>query len=304
MRTETCPGGLSKLTDWTDFPIQSGSLTTDGKRLVFVRSFIQRDVYVADIDADRSHMGPPRRLTMDLGDDYPTAWMRDSKTVILNSDRNGPIHIFRQDLDKPTADLISVEPGPQILSRVTPDGKSILYCSIVPVQHVCRLTRARLAGGTPVLLDVLSNIADLRCSTAGPCVIAQMQGIDSGNIVFQMDSMKGKGREIYRDADRHIAAPDISPDGKWLASPVGKKIISAPFQPERWSAKLRSAELRICIPFTILRTAKDSSRANRHPLRLGSSTSILRARQPCFGVKPAITWFGRSHRQTASIWRW
>ena len=222
-------GGLSKLTDWTDFPIQSGSLTTDGKRLVFVRSFIQRDVYVADIDADRSHMGPPRRLTMDLGDDYPTAWMRDSKTVILNSDRNGPIHIFRQDLDKPTADLISVEPGPQILSRVTPDGKSILYCSIVPVQHICRLTRALLAGGTPVLLDVLPNIADLRCSTAGPCVIAQMQGIDSGNIVFQMDLMKGKGREIYRDADRHIAAPDISPDGKWLASPVGKKVIIRSF---------------------------------------------------------------------------
>ncbi len=222
-------GGLRKLTDWTDFPIQSGSLTTDGKRLVFVRSFSQRDVYVADIDADRSHLGLPRRLTMDLGDDSPAAWTRDSKTVILNSDRNGPIHIFRQDLDKPTADLVSVEPGSQILSRVTPDGKSIVYCSIVPVQHTCRLTRTLLAGGTPVLLDVLPNIADLRCSTAGPCAIAQMQGPDLGNIVFEMDLVKGKGREVYRDADRHIASPDISPDGKWLAAPSGKKVIIRSF---------------------------------------------------------------------------
>ncbi len=221
--------GVRKLTDWTDFPIQSGSLTTDGKQLVFIRSFVQRDVYIAEIDTSRSRMGPPRRLTLDLGDDYPTAWTRDSKSVIFNSDRNGPLHIFRQDLDKPTADPIAVEPGTQILSRMTPDGKSILYCSIAPVQHTCRLMRASLAGGTGELLTVISNIGDLRCSTAGPCTIAQMQGQDAGEIVFEMDVVKGKGREIYRDADRHIGSPDISPDGKWLASPSGTKIILRSF---------------------------------------------------------------------------
>ena len=79
--------GLRKLTDWTDFPIQSGSLTTDGKRLVFVRSFTQRDVYIAEIDAGRSRLGLPRRLTLDLGDDSPTAWTRDSKSVIPANSR-------------------------------------------------------------------------------------------------------------------------------------------------------------------------------------------------------------------------
>jgi serine/threonine protein kinase len=222
-------GGLRKLTDWTDFPIESGSLATDGKRLVFIRSFAQRDVYVAEIDAGRSHLGLPRRLTLDLGDDYPTAWTRDSKSVILNSDRNGPLHIFRQDLDKPTADPIAVEPGTQILSRVIPDGKSILYCSIVPTQHTCRLMRWSLAGGTPELLAVVPNIADIRCSTAGPCEIAQMQGEDLGNATFEMDSVKGIGREIYRDADKHAGSPDISPDGKWLASPSGTKVIVRSF---------------------------------------------------------------------------
>jgi serine/threonine protein kinase/Tol biopolymer transport system component len=221
--------GLRKLTDWTDFPIQSGSLTTDGKRLVFVRSFIQRDVYIAEIDAGRSRLGTPRRLTLELGDDYPTAWTPDSKSVILNSDRNGPIHIFRQDLNKPTADLLVAEPGTQILSRVTPDGKSLLYCSVVAVQHTCRLMRVPLAGGTPELLAVVGNIGDVRCSNAGPCAIAQMQGENSGDIVFEVDLVKGKGREIYRDADRHIGSPDISPDGKWLASPSGTKVVLRSF---------------------------------------------------------------------------
>jgi hypothetical protein len=222
-------GGLRKLTAWTDFPIQSGSLTTDGKRLVFVRMFAQRDVYVAEIDASRSRLGPPRRLTLDLGDDNPTAWTRDSKTVILNSDRNGPINIFRQDLDKPTADPLVIWPGAQILPRVTPDGKSVLFCSVVPVQHTCRVMRAPLTGGTPELLTVVSNIGDLRCSKAGPCVVVQMGGRNSGFVVSELDLVKGKGREIYRDADSHTGGPDLSPDGKLLAAPSGTKVILRSF---------------------------------------------------------------------------
>jgi eukaryotic-like serine/threonine-protein kinase len=222
-------GGLRKLTAWTDFPIQSGSLTTDGKRLVFVRSFAQRDVYVAQIDPDRSRLSPPRRLTLELGDDFPTGWTRDSKTVILNSDRNGPINIFRQDLDKRTAEPLVVWPGTQILPRVSPDGKSLLFCSMVAVQHTCRLMRAPLAGGTPELLTVVSNIGDFRCSTARHCEVAQMQGQSSGYIVSEMDASKGMGREIYRDADNPTGSPDISPDGKWLATPSGTRIVLRSF---------------------------------------------------------------------------
>ena len=103
-RRELDTRGLRKLTAWTDFPIQPGSLTTDGKRLVFVRSFAQRDVYVAGIDGARSRLEAPRRLTLDLGDDYPTAWTRDSKSVILTSDRAGAAKIFRQGVDQQEAE--------------------------------------------------------------------------------------------------------------------------------------------------------------------------------------------------------
>src|ERR1017187_1079968 len=61
-------GGLRRLTSWADFPTRSGSLTTDGKRLLFIRSFQQRDVYVAPLEAGGTRMGTPRRLTLDLGE--------------------------------------------------------------------------------------------------------------------------------------------------------------------------------------------------------------------------------------------
>ena len=66
-----------------------------------------------------------------------------------------------------------------------------------------------------------------------PCDRPDARSRIQGNIVFEIDVAKGKGREIYRDADRHIGSPDISPDGKWLASPVGKRVIIRSFQLER-----------------------------------------------------------------------
>jgi len=220
-------GGLRKLTAWTDFPIRSGSLTTDGKRLVFVRSSRQRDVYVADLDAARSRIGIPRRLTLDLGDDYPTAWTRDSQQVILTSDRKGPMSIFHQGLDKPAAEPLVALPGAQILPRVAPDGKSLLFCSIDPVKRLCRLMRTPVAGGTPEFLLEVPRIGDFRCSPAGPCTLTER--LDKGFVTFELDLVKGRGREIYRDEDSKSGTPDISPDGKWLATTSGTKVILRSF---------------------------------------------------------------------------
>jgi Tol biopolymer transport system component len=242
-------GGVHKMTSWSDFPIQPGSLTTDGKRLVFVRSFAQRDVYVAGIDAARSHLEAPRRLTLELGDDYPTAWTRDSKSVILTSDRSGVMRIFRQALDQQTADPLSEVPGSQILPRMAPDGKSVLFCSIVPKVRTCRLMSAPLAGGIPQVVDTIAKIGDFRCSAAGPCSVAERRGLNLGYVIYEMDLRKGKGREIYRDAGPS-GTPDISPDGKWLAAVSGNKIIVRSFStgevvreiPVREATKLASLD--------------------------------------------------------------
>lgn len=222
-------GGLRKLTAWTDFPIQPGSLTTDGKRVVFVRNFSQRDVYVAGIDAARSHLDAPRRLTLDLGDDYPTAWTRDSKSVILTSDRGGVSKIFRQDLRKPEATPIVDLAGTQILPRMTPDGESVLFCSIVPVTRECRIMRTPVAGGAPQFVGAIPQIGDFRCSRAGPCTVAERRGAKPGYDVYELDWKQGKGREIYRDPDGSFGTPDVSPDGRWLAAVSRSKIIIRSF---------------------------------------------------------------------------
>jgi Tol biopolymer transport system component/tRNA A-37 threonylcarbamoyl transferase component Bud32 len=221
--------GLRKMTEWTDLPIQPGSLTTDGRRLVFVRSFAHRDVYVAGIDASRSHLQPPRRLTLELGDDYPTAWTRDSKSVILASDRYGAMKVFRQGLDDQTAEPLVQGPGTQILPRMAPDRQSVLFCSMVPIEGTCQLMRAPVSGGTPRLVDAIAQIEDFRCAAAGPCSVAQRLGQDAGHAVFEMNLVRGKGREIYREAGNLSGTPDISPDGKWHAAESGTTIVLRSF---------------------------------------------------------------------------
>src|SRR4051794_29966739 len=217
-------GRLRKLTAWTDFPIRSGSLTTDGRRLVFVRSFMQRDVYLGDLAANRSQMGTPRRLTLDLGDDYPTAWTRDSRAVILTSARSGRQAIFRQALGSRTADQLVVAPGHQNLPRVTPDGRSILFLHIDEGKRMVKIVP--ITGGTPKFVMDGTGVVDMRCSAAGPCIIAVRQG--TGYVVCELDLVRGKGREIYKEAERR-RTPDISPDGKWLALAAGTKIVLRSF---------------------------------------------------------------------------
>jgi WD40 repeat protein/predicted Ser/Thr protein kinase len=219
-------GSLRRLTSWTDFPLRSGSLTTDGKKLTFIRSFRQRDVYIADVDLTRRRMGAPRRLTLDLGDDYPTAWTPDSKAVLFTSDRNGPSTIFRQHLDQPTAEQVVFGPSNQIIARSSPDGKWILFASREGDKR--GVMRAPMEGGKAQLLFETPDVIGLRCSRTGPCTVTERR--DGVVFVSEIDPVKGtKVREIYRDTAIKFAGPDLSPDGKWLATPSGMTIVLRSF---------------------------------------------------------------------------
>jgi Tol biopolymer transport system component/tRNA A-37 threonylcarbamoyl transferase component Bud32 len=253
-RREVPPQALRQLTAWSDFPIQSSSLSTDGKRLVFVRNFSQRDVYVAAMDVARRRMEPPRRLTLDLGDDYPTAWTRDSRSVILASDRAGDIKIFGQRLDRQVAEPLVDFPGKQILPRLAPDGRSVLFCSIVPNERACRLMRAPIDGGSPTPVDTFPRIADFRCSPAGPCSVTENRADGPGRVVFELDLQKGKGREIYRDSDVFAGAPTPSPDGTLLATVSRTKILLRSF---RTGAVVREIQVRDATQIMTLDYAPD-----------------------------------------------
>ncbi|MDQ2775885.1 MAG: hypothetical protein M3Y57_13360 [Acidobacteriota bacterium] len=217
---ELVPGGFRRLTTWIDFPIRAGSLSTDGKSLVFIRAFRQRDVYVASLEPDNTRLGIPKRFTLDLGDDYPSDWTRDSKTVILTSDRSGTQGIYRQDLDKLSAERIVTMPGHQLLARVTPDAAEVLFLNYDPAKSPhSQLMRVPIGGGTPYLVPNAEQISfNYRCPHAGVCIMAQKQG--EGFVIAELDPAKGKGREIYRDS--HVEHLDVSPDGKWISVTSGK----------------------------------------------------------------------------------
>ncbi len=217
---EPVSGGFRRLTTWIDFPIRAGSLSTDGKSLVFIRAFRQRDVYVASLEPGIKRLGIPKRFTLDLGDDYPSDWTRDSKTVILTSDRSGTQGIYRQDLDKLAAERIVTMPGHQLLARVTPDATAVLFMNYDPAKNPhSQLMRAPIGGGTPFLVPNAEHITfNYRCPLVGVCIMAQKQG--EGFVIAELDPAKGKGRDIYRDT--HVEHLDVSPDGKWISDTAGK----------------------------------------------------------------------------------
>ena len=214
-------GGLRQLTFWTDCPIRTGSLASDGERLLFIRSFHQRDVYVSPLEAGGARMGTPRRLTLDLGDDYPSGWTADSKTVILTSGRNGSQGIFRQGLDEQTVQPLVTMPGNQLLAQ-RGYKDSFLFLNYDPAKDEhSQLMRVSARGGTAQLVPNAARVGfNYWCSAAGPCLIAQKQE-DGQFVISELDIEKGKGREIYRDT--YVDHLILSPDGRWIADPAGSR---------------------------------------------------------------------------------
>jgi hypothetical protein len=88
--------------------------------------------------------------------------------------------------------------------------------------------RAPMSGGKAELLFPASNVMGIRCSHVGPCTLAERDG--EAVVISEVDPVAGtKAREIYRESIIRFAGPDISPDGRWLATPFGSKIILRSF---------------------------------------------------------------------------
>ena len=103
------------------------SATKDGELLALRRSSPQRDVYVAEVEASGKRLGMPRRLTLDERQDDPYSWTPDSKAVFFLSDRDGPWHIFKQEIDQSQPELLVGGNDDLATPRLTPDSSALLY---------------------------------------------------------------------------------------------------------------------------------------------------------------------------------
>jgi serine/threonine protein kinase len=215
-----------RLTNWAGFCLGGGktSVTADGKRLAFQELIGKSNVYVADLQANNTHISNPSLLTLSEGENMPLAWTTDSKAVIFESNRTGHAGIFRQSLNSDTAEAIVTGSEDAENPRVTPDGRWILYFTVRKDPEratATQLMRVPITGGPPQSVLSLVRYMGHRCaaSPATLCAFSQ-QSPDGKQLTFtELDPLKGRGRELARFDTDPTAEYDwsLSPDGDRIA---------------------------------------------------------------------------------------
>jgi Tol biopolymer transport system component len=174
-------------------------------------------IYIGTLQLHGNRLDALHRLTLEEAYNGPTAWTPDGKAILFDSDRYGQARIYKQEIDKDTADLISSGPGTQQLARISPDGSWILYISIHDTagRLNTRLMRIPLAGGAAQEVFA-GQIDDLSCSheARGACVLAESRG--NASIVYLLDPIKGRGPKVLQTSV-DAGSPAISWDGQHIA---------------------------------------------------------------------------------------
>jgi Tol biopolymer transport system component len=220
-------GKPRQITNWTDFSLSIPNATADGRRLVFGRVRAETDVYVGDVEAGGTRLkSAPRRLTLDERNDEPTAWMPDNKSVLFQSDRGSTYDIYKQPLDRDTAEPIVATPQVDIIPRLSADGAWIVYASLASPDGggpgaPSQLRRVPVSGGASQLVLTARGYGGHRCARAPAtlCLLGEQTGDQRQLIFTAFDPVKGRGREVMRVATEPGFAYnwDLSPNGLQIA---------------------------------------------------------------------------------------
>ena len=169
-------GTPRKITHWSGATVWGVSASADGRRLAVLKTNIQSDVYIGQLEANGTRLKTPRRLTLDERNDIPGPWMPDSKSVLFSSDRNGACDIFKQAIDQPSAEPLVTGPEDKLAKGVTPDGEWLLYTAQKQGEPV-KLMRIPMSGGQPELVfNGGVDFLDFNCAKRPPsthCVVVR-----------------------------------------------------------------------------------------------------------------------------------
>ena len=216
---------LRQITKWAGFGIHSMSATADGKRIAFLKTQSQADVYVGALKDNGTRLENPHRLTFDDKNDYPSAWTPDSKAILFWSDRNGDFDIYKQALDQHDAEALISGGGPKNFPVLSPDGMWLLYFRPGVVTNMGKWMRASIAGGpAQELADERGFLRspNIRCTRApaSVCVIGERSSDQKQLIFYTLDPLKGKGTEVIRmEVDPNLSQYpwDLAPEGSRVA---------------------------------------------------------------------------------------
>jgi DNA-binding winged helix-turn-helix (wHTH) protein/Tol biopolymer transport system component len=218
-------GKPRQIARWAGSSISSLGVTSDGKHLVALRGLAQADVYLGDVVDHR--LENPHRLTFNDRDDFPSDWTPDSRYVLLASNRNGSMDIFRQGLNERTAEPLVTGPEDKLSLHLSPDGRWLLYFAFPGGYSQTKaplLMRAPLSGGPPQFVFKARPAADFRCLKA-PATMCVLSEWENQQLVFYvLDPVGGKEQELAR---QEIASgPDVV-ESRWDLSPDGSRIAVA-----------------------------------------------------------------------------
>jgi eukaryotic-like serine/threonine-protein kinase len=229
----------ARITNWAGFSFASPTGTADGKRLTFLKSNFQSNVYVGELEAGGTKLTTPRRLTLDERNAWPTAWTSDSHAVLFWSDRNGPNQVFKQNTDQQTAETMVAGPDEAWMPRASSDGMSILYLTSpqgLASASVVRVMRVRLSAGVPQLVMEVPRLGNMACPRppSDVCFLSQLSE-DGKKVIFSaFDPLQGKAHEVL--------TLDVHPGlvYNWMPSPDGSRIVFADYNPLEGRIRLLS----------------------------------------------------------------
>jgi serine/threonine protein kinase len=215
-----------RLTNWAGFCMDSASLTADGKRLTFLKRTTRASTYVADLTMGGERLLSSRHFTLSDSLDDPGDWTADSKALVFGSNRNGHWNFYKQALNKDEPEPLLVGPDGLHNSRVTPDGKWVLYQRDTrpgDPETPVEVMRIPLNGGTSQFVFGTRPGSFLFCSRAPAtlCVIAEPDGGRKQAIITAIDPLKGRGAELTRldlDPSMDNWPGELSPDGAQFAA--------------------------------------------------------------------------------------
>ena len=216
------PRGKSRRTfHWEDAGTLVMNASADGKRLAVSRWNFQEGVYVGQLEANGQRLKDLRRLTFDDNNNYAAVWTPDGKGVLFHSNRNGQNDIFKQALDRDTAEPIVTGPRDKHDPAVSPDGSWILYLQDIAGGKT-RIMRVPTTGGPPQLVLEGPGIDGLGCcrSPRSLCVFGERTQDEKQYVFTALDPMQGRGRELARvDLKQPINSYcwSLSPDGSRIA---------------------------------------------------------------------------------------